>query len=493
MAHKAVDLLSQDIDYLRKVEMTLKRIKAYAKKYKKAGRGVTVDRIENVLISQMDRAFEDIISQWADLDGGTLISKLQNRERDLIKKFRLIPGTEGDHPMAISTATMTKNMTLKKRFEVMEELARLGGYSGIGPNKLYYMAKGSHIGSKFVAPGQVMSHMDPHLTEVGKRAKLNTQMWSSMVSPSIGTSLSDEGKSKKELLAKRKALDLKKRPLKVQQNTPFHRNLDVKTAGRRLYERFFLPQEMLAKEASRRASELKAKDYYRQLFGRNPFAHKYGSKQWKRNKKLMDILPFTYNDVVDAIDKGEDLPKLDADGLAVFNAIKGKKHIPGKVLDGVKAGLANPAVSRTLRFGGLGITVLGIGGNLEARAEGGRRLEELKKGDTSIWSPEYWRRKEAANMKISGEAGLVGLAPIGGIGRGAAALLATGASLDQWRSHDKARKLEELEFQSGPSKYIPANTESGVAELKQWDQTRWEKAIGIFQRSQRRWNNFIYQ
>ena len=248
---------------------------------------------------------------------------------------------------------------------------------------------------------------------------------------------------------------------------------------------------MLAKQASKRASELKAKDYYRQLFGRNVFAHKHGSKQWAKNKKLMDLLPFTFSDVVNAIDKGEDIPKLDDDALAVFNAVKGQKHIPGKVLDGLKAGFANPAVSRTLRFGGLGLSVLGLSANLEARAEGGRRLKELEGGDNSIWSSDYWRRKEAAAMKISGEAGLVGLAPITPLGRGAAATLATVASLDQWRSHDKARKLEELEFQSGPSKYVQANTESGNAELKQWDQTRWEKAVGIFQRSQRRWNNFI--
>ena len=482
---KKVKLLSQDSAYLRKVEMTLMKIKAWAKKYKKEGYGIKVDRIESTLISQMDRAFEDILNQWDDLDGYSLIKKLSNRERDLLKKYRLISGTEADHPMAISTATMTKNLSLKKRFEVMENLAARGGYSGIGPNKLIYLSKASHIGSQFVEPGQIMSHMDPHLTEVGQRAKLNTKMWSSKVSPSIGTNPSDVGKSKKELLARRKALDLKKRPLLVQQNTPFNRNITVEKAGRQLYERFFLPQEMLAKQASLRPSELKAKDYYRKLFGRNPFAHKYGSKQWAKNKKLMDLLPFTFSDVVNAIDKGEDIPKLDDDALAVFNAVKGQKHIPGKVLDGLKTAFANPTVKRAARWGGFGLAGVGIlGDTLDVFA-----APQAITGKTAA------QRFEGGARGISGTLGWASVAtknPTLGLYSGAVSggLMLGDALVENRKARDKEKNKRLDILAKGPTN-VQANTESGVAEIKQWDQTRWEKAIGIFQRSQRRWNNFI--
>ena len=60
----------------------------------------------------------------------------------------------------------------------------------------------------------------------------------------------------------------------------------------------------------------------------------------------------------------------------------------------------------------------------------------------------------------------------------------------------KARDKEENErlniLAKGPTN-VQANTESGNAEIKPWDQTRWEKAVGIFQRSQRRWDTFINQ
>ena len=269
--------------------------------------------------------------------------------------------------------------------------------------------------------------------------------------------------------------------------TPFNRNLDVVTAARRLYERSFLPQQMLTEAAYNRPAEKQARNFYRKLFGRDIFKYEKGSKEFIRNKKLVQALPFTFNDVVSAIDKGEALPSLDDDAMKVFNALKTKRHIPEKVIKGLKIAFSNPTVRGAARWGGIGLGGLGIfGDTLDVLA-----APQVITGKTTA------QRFEGGARGASGALGFASLAtknPTLGLYSGA---ISGGLMLgDALVENRKARDKEENErlniLAKGPTN-VQANTESGNAEIKPWDQTRWEKAVGIFQRSQRRWDTFINQ
>ena len=482
MARKKVDLLSQNSTYVRNLEFALKKMHAWVNKYKYKDYGTVVDRIENALISQMDRSFEDILNQWDNLDGKVLIKKLAQRERDLIKSGRLILGTEGDHPMAINTATMLKNFSIKKRLQVMENMWSLGGWSGVGPGLLRYLSKASHIGGPNVPIGEVISHVSPFATVAGSKVKANTKVWGSNVSPSLPNTTPAIGKSKKELLAIRKARDL---AMKGDSMTPFNRNLDVQTAARRLYERSFLPQHMLTEAAYNRPAERQARNFYRKLFGRDIFKYEKGSKEFIRNKKLVQALPFTFNDVVSAIDKGEALPSLDDDAMKVFNALKTQRHIPEKVIKGVKIAFSNPTVRGAARWGGIGLGALNIAG-LTGEVYAGR------KAITGKTTAERFKGTASGTAGLTGLTALATKNPTLGLYSGAISggLMLGDALVENRKARDK-EKNERLNILAQGPTHVEANTASGNAELKQWDQTRWEKAVGIFQRSQRRWNNFI--
>ena len=118
---------------------------------------------------------------------------------------------------------------------------------------------------------------------------------------------------------------------------------------------------------------------------------------------------------------------------------------------------------------GLGIGYLGIAQDVDASVLGRARgdYDELGEGSTSRWDSSYWRDRELAAKRLSGDAGLAALAPITPWGRAGAGLLSAGAGLDSMRSANMAQKLEDLELQAGPPKYVQANTESGNAEIKQ--------------------------
>jgi len=259
--------LYQDKEYIKLVEKVKAKLDAAIKKG--TIKQEKYNRTLNALITQPDKAFVESINEVLNVpntEAGMkrFWRKIKAREDYLIRVNKPIIGTEGHHIFHQNTVKRLRKLSIKDQLEIMHKFRGLGGTSGVDPKNLTYFGKMAHRANLLKDKvTEVTAHINPF------NLKTDTGFFSDDY-----------------------AFDLEK--------------MSMDEIAEALYTEAYEPQKMLSKYASRRKSEVKAKQWLKEVLGGTDIFDKKMPKEMRTQyTDILNELKINYNDLADAFEKGE--------------------------------------------------------------------------------------------------------------------------------------------------------------------------------------------
>tara|TARA_B100000029_G_scaffold128422_1_gene121954 strand:- start:381 stop:1739 length:1359 start_codon:yes stop_codon:yes gene_type:complete len=369
--------LYQDKKYIKLIE----KVKAKLDKGLKDGliNNDKYGRTLNALITQPDKAFEEVATKYINDPVNIFVKKFKTREDTLLKAKQPITGTEGHHIFHQNTVKRLRKLPIQAQLEVMHKFRQLGGTSGVVPENITYLGRMSHRANLLVDKvREVTAHINPF------NLKDDTTFWS-----------------------KDYDFDLEK--------------MSLDEIADALHNEAYGPQAMLAKQARLRKSEAATRKWFKQaLGGTDIFDEKMPNVVRNKYKAVIQGLGYNYNDIQTAFEKGE-TPPLPNKGK-VIPLVKALNENPNVISEGkikklaIKGGLFKTFTSAGRAFAGpedlLDEAFLGNVGDAERR---------IKEGENP------WTVAKEEGLDIAGE--LKDQALLSGAVLAGAKLTGTGAAL----------------------------------------------------------------
>lgn len=229
------------------------------------------NRVYNALITQPDKAFVERINNAIKnkLPIAQLAQQLKTKEDSLLSANKPLLGTEGHHIFHQNTVKRIRKFSVAQQLEIMHKFRKLGGTSGVVPENLTFLGKMAHRANLLKdAVKEVTAHINPFTL------KDETGFWSD---------------------------DYDFDPEKM--------NLDEVADA--LHNEAFGPQEMIARNAGLRKSQVKAKQWFQDLLGGTDlFDPKLPASVLNKYKKILSNYEIPdFNVIAEAFEKGE-VPEL---------------------------------------------------------------------------------------------------------------------------------------------------------------------------------------
>lgn len=260
------------------------------------------NRAYNALITQPDKAFVKILEEAKGGDITKLAYKIKQTEDQLLRNKQPLIGAEGHHIFHQNTVKRIRKFSVAQQLEILHKFRKLGGTSGVVPENLTFLGKMAHRANLLKdAVKEVTAHINPFTL------KDDTGFWSD---------------------------DYDFDPEKM--------NLDEVADA--LHNEAFGPQEMLARNAGLRKSQVKAKQWFKDLLGGTDlFDPKLPASVLKKYKKVLSTLEIPdFNVISEAFERGE-TPELPNKGkifpeIEALNKQYQKSGLIPKVVSAVKKG-----------------------------------------------------------------------------------------------------------------------------------------------------------
>ena len=272
------------------------------------------NRVYNALITQPDKAFLETIEKA--LKNKTpiaqLAEQLKTKEDGLLRENKPFLGTEGHHIFHQNTVQRIRKFPVAQQLEILHKFRKLGGTSGVVPENLTYLSRMAHRANLFKDKvREVTGHINPFT--LGD----DTGYWSN------DYDFDPERLNLDDLDPEKLTLD------------------DVADA---LHNEAYGPQEMLARNAALRKSQVKAKQWFKDLLGGTDlFDQKLPASVRNKYKKILSKLEipdfgviseaFERGEIPELPNKGEIFPEIDA-----LNKQFQKSGLIPKVVSAVKKG-----------------------------------------------------------------------------------------------------------------------------------------------------------
>tara|TARA_R100001082_G_C4354680_1_gene156250 strand:+ start:270 stop:1634 length:1365 start_codon:yes stop_codon:yes gene_type:complete len=239
------------------------------------------NRVYNALITQPDKAFIEVINNAIknNIPIAQLAQQLKTKEDSLLSENKPLLGTEAHHIFHQNTVKRIRKFPIAQQLEIMHKFRKLGGTSGVVPANLTFLGKMAHRANllKDVVK-EVTAHINPFTL------KDDTGYWSD---------------------------DYEFDPEKLNLDDLDPEKLSLDKIAEALYDEAYGPQKMLAKYAGLRKSQVKARQWFKDLLGGTDlFDPKYPASVLNKYKKILSNYEIPdFGVISEAFEKGK-TPKL---------------------------------------------------------------------------------------------------------------------------------------------------------------------------------------